>query len=571
MSSLNYEGYFGLREKPFSLSSDPRFLYRSPSHAGVFEQLLQGIERREGVLVLTGDIGTGKTTLCRAVLESLPRKTFSAFVPDPFASREDLLKMLLIDFGVMSVQDLANGRLQGATRTELSYLLYEFLESLVPLEAFVVVIIDEAQNLSLSLIEEIRILSDLHRRAMPLQVLFVGQLELRAKLKLPEMRQVDQRVALHCSLEPMPRDVLGGYVAHRLRVAGGAPDRVLFPSDALDAVFEASAGVPRLINRICDRTMYQGFLAKTSTFNRAMVDAAIREAGGAELPGALTIRLTAPVAVAAPVTVALPKGRPLRVDDWLKSVEVGPASPVSDSDAIIDQLEMELGPEPAPTPREPWVLGPPPARRRRWRLPAGFPLPLVPAELTRRRLGTAAAALIGVTVSGLSIGVPGLRGTFDASVLPVPAAPVAVVAPAVAPEVPALRPFAVDGREIAKATAPGAAPVTMPMPPAAAVSEVAATTWKAPASADTGVQGFVLEVALFGSASRGARLVDDLVAAGFRAFEQPLALGPRGSFRQVLVGPFPTRDDADRDLERLRQRGGYSDARVASRHARTTE
>jgi general secretion pathway protein A len=195
LSALTYERYFGLTEKPFSLSSDPRFLYSSPSHASVFDELLAGIERRDGVLVLTGDIGTGKTTLCRAVLQSLPLKTFSAFVPDPFASREDLLKMLLIDFGVMSVQDLANGHLKGATRTELSYLLYDFLDTLVPLEAFVIVIIDEAQNLSLSLIEEIRILSDLHGRTSPLQVLFVGQLELRDKLKLPEMRQVDQRVS----------------------------------------------------------------------------------------------------------------------------------------------------------------------------------------------------------------------------------------------------------------------------------------------------------------------------------------------------------------------------------------
>jgi general secretion pathway protein A len=195
LSALTYERYFGLTEKPFSLSSDPRFLYSSPSHASVFDELLAGIERRDGVLVLTGDIGTGKTTLCRAVLQSLPLKTFSAFVPDPFASREDLLKMLLIDFGVMSVQDLANGHLKGATRTELSYLLYDFLDTLVPLEAFVIVIIDEAQNLSLSLIEEIRILSDLHGRTNPLQVLFVGQLELPDKLKLPEMRQVDQRVS----------------------------------------------------------------------------------------------------------------------------------------------------------------------------------------------------------------------------------------------------------------------------------------------------------------------------------------------------------------------------------------
>jgi general secretion pathway protein A len=137
-----YESYYGLREKPFSLASDPRFLYKSVSHALAFNELLTGIRRREGLIVLTGDIGTGKTTLCRAVLEQLDQKTFSTFVPDPFASREDLLKMLLIDFGVMSVDDLKAGRLRNASRPDLSYPLCEFLKSLQPLRAFAVLIID---------------------------------------------------------------------------------------------------------------------------------------------------------------------------------------------------------------------------------------------------------------------------------------------------------------------------------------------------------------------------------------------------------------------------------------------
>src|SRR3954462_7962538 len=119
-ASLTYEPYYGLREKPFSLSSDPRFLYKSPSHAPTFDDLREGIRRREGLIVLTGDIGTGKTTLCKAVLEDLDRKTFSSFVPDPFVSREDLLKMLLMDFGVTSIEDVKSGRLAGASRPELS-------------------------------------------------------------------------------------------------------------------------------------------------------------------------------------------------------------------------------------------------------------------------------------------------------------------------------------------------------------------------------------------------------------------------------------------------------------------
>jgi general secretion pathway protein A len=163
-ASLTYEPFYGLREKPFSLSADPRFLYKSPAHAPAFDALLMGIRRREGLIVLTGEIGTGKTTLCRSVLQHLDRRTFAAFVPDPFVSREDLLKTLLVDFGVISISDLTRGRFNGASRSELSYPLYEFLDSLMPLQAFAVLVIDETQNLSLPLLEEIRILSELERR-----------------------------------------------------------------------------------------------------------------------------------------------------------------------------------------------------------------------------------------------------------------------------------------------------------------------------------------------------------------------------------------------------------------------
>src|SRR5262245_53536598 len=181
MHSLTYEPFFGLHEKPFSLSADPRFLFRSPAHAPAFDELQAGIRRREGLIVLTGEIGMGKTTLCRAVLQNLDRRTFAAFVADPFASREDLLKTLLVDFGVTSMGELARGRFHGASRSDLSYPLYEFLDSLVPLQAFAVVVIDEAQNLSLPLLEEIRVLSELERREKLLQVVLVGQPELRLK------------------------------------------------------------------------------------------------------------------------------------------------------------------------------------------------------------------------------------------------------------------------------------------------------------------------------------------------------------------------------------------------------
>jgi general secretion pathway protein A len=281
-SSLTYEPYYGLKEKAFSLSSDPRFLYKSRSHAPMFDELRAGIRRREGIIVLTGEPGTGKTTLCRSVLASLDRKTFCAFVPDPFLSREDLLKMLLIEFGAMSVDDVKSGRLRDATRPELSYPLYDFLKSLVPLQAYAVLVIDEAQNLSSQLLEEIRILADLEGSEKLLQLVLVGQPELRDKLKDPAMRQVDQRVSVRCSLHTLDRDALPGYIAHRLNVAGSGSDRAEFTAEALDLVYKASNGNPRVTNLIIDKSLNRGHLDRTWTITPAIVTGALSELGYSE-------------------------------------------------------------------------------------------------------------------------------------------------------------------------------------------------------------------------------------------------------------------------------------------------
>ena len=240
--------------KSFSLSADPRFLFRSPEHAPAFEELLSGIRRREGLITLTGEIGTGKTTLIRSVLQQLDRRTFSAFVPDPFVSREDLLKMLLVDFGVISVADLKRGVLSGASRPDLSYPLYEFLDSLVPLQAFAVLIIDEAQNLPLSLLEEIRILSDLEGREKLLQVVLVGQPELRASPQAA--RDAAGQSARFRALRADAAQARGCrrlHPASPARSQRGRPHRSSSLPRQSRAIYEGSGGTPRLINLICDR------------------------------------------------------------------------------------------------------------------------------------------------------------------------------------------------------------------------------------------------------------------------------------------------------------------------------
>ena len=234
----------------------------------MLRDLAAAIRRREGLIVLTGDIGTGKTTLCRAVLAQLDRKTFATFVPDPFVTREDLLKTMLIDFGVMSVEDLVKGRLKGASRPDLSYPLYEFLQSLEPLDAFAVLVIDEAQNLSLPLLEEIRILSDLEVGRKLLQVVLVGQPEFDEHLRLPRMRQIEQRVSVHCELRPLDREGLSGYVPHRLQTAGAASSQLRVAEEALDVVFAVTGGVPRVVNLVCDKALAHGERAGTFLHRR---------------------------------------------------------------------------------------------------------------------------------------------------------------------------------------------------------------------------------------------------------------------------------------------------------------
>ena len=239
-----YEDYFGFAEKPFSLTPDPKYLYRSESHANAFELLQYAIRRREGFVVVTGDIGTGKTTLCRALLEQIDRRTFSALVLNPFLSEDDLLKLILQDFGVVSREEMKAGRLNGVSKQELIDTLYDFLLGLLPLHASAVLIIDEAQNLPLQVLEQLRILSNLETdKEKLLQIIMVGQLNLQALLRSPELRQLDQRVSIRYELKPLTRDETAAYIAHRIQVAGGL-SAVSFTPKALHAVHQFTGRHP---------------------------------------------------------------------------------------------------------------------------------------------------------------------------------------------------------------------------------------------------------------------------------------------------------------------------------------
>jgi type II secretory pathway predicted ATPase ExeA/cell division septation protein DedD len=531
--ALTYEPYFGLIEKPFSLNADPRFLYDSPSHAATRQSLLAGLRRREGLHVLTGQIGTGKTTLCRAVLRDLGRNTYSSLVPDPFASREDLLKMLLIDFGVVPMQEVTTGDLRQASRTELGFVLGEFLNS-VAADAFVVVIIDEAQHLSLPLIEETRILFDTFGARGRLQIVFAGQPELHAKLKLPEMRQVDQRVCGYHRLAPMTGDAVWGYIQHRLHAAGARPDRVLFPPKIVDELHRRSGGVPRLINRICDRALQLAFERKTDDVNREILDTALLEVGSATLsPTWDSILFEEPAKPAAPPA---PKA-------------VMPPAPVADAVERTRPIDTEEHSEAFKKQVDHWVAKdlaapPPPERRSVPKMPGRRQSPerIVRTEWPRdvrpepyidrlfrrwaKRAAILFAAFLLLNTVIVSVSLAGNLLTPTA----LPAFP--------QPPTPAV---------------PGLAPLAVPSVADSAVNSGVSS------AVDSG-QYFVA-VGMFASRERADQLVEALTQAGLAAMQRPVQLRQQ-HVQQIVLGPLFTRTDADAALRRLQALGGYDDARV---------
>jgi general secretion pathway protein A len=268
-----YEQYFGFAEKPFSLTPDPKYLYRSESHANAFELLQYALDRREGFVVITGDIGTGKTTLCRALLDQPDRKTFTALLLNPFLSEEDLLKAVLQDLGVLS-RGYIPPTGQQPSKQDLINTLHDFLLSLVPLGARAVLFVDEAQNLPLKTLEQIRILSNLETdKEKLLQIILVGQLNLVPLLRSPELRQLDQRITIRYQLTPLSKEEVAAYIAHRLTIA--QPSRpVTFAPKAVDLVHRYSAGIPRLINMLCDRALLGAYSAQTARIEPQMIRAA---------------------------------------------------------------------------------------------------------------------------------------------------------------------------------------------------------------------------------------------------------------------------------------------------------
>jgi general secretion pathway protein A len=260
-----YERFFGLREQPFALTTDPRFHYKTESHRRAFDELRQGLERNEGYLLLTGDTGTGKTTLSRAVIDALGGRTFSAIITNPAVADAELLRVILRDFGVVSREELRRGRLEAADAQHLLETLDGFLRSLAPLNARAVLVVDEAQGLAPRTLEQLRVLGNLEANGRRLiQIILAGQRRLEATLASDDMAQLAQRISRRVQLEPMSKDELEQYISHRLRVAAGEA-QVGFTTEAIALVHKHTLGVPRTVNLLCDRALDEARIDAAAT------------------------------------------------------------------------------------------------------------------------------------------------------------------------------------------------------------------------------------------------------------------------------------------------------------------
>jgi general secretion pathway protein A len=266
-----YEAFFSLEDSPFVLTPDPRFLLRSKSHHDVLSSLLYGITSQKGLMALIGDVGTGKTTLCRALLRELPHGVQSALVLNPHLSDAELLGAIVDDLGLER---------RGATKGELMAVLSQHLLAAGAEGKTVVVILDEAQQMSVQALEQIRILSTLETPTRKLlQIVLAGQPELEERLAGRELRQLDQRIAIRCHLVPLSRRDTHRYIEHRLRIAG-LPGELPFTRAAMGRIYDYSRGIPRVINLVCDRALLAAFSARAREIGPGFVKAAIRNLEG---------------------------------------------------------------------------------------------------------------------------------------------------------------------------------------------------------------------------------------------------------------------------------------------------
>jgi general secretion pathway protein A len=266
-----YLEYYGLSEPPFTITPNPRFLFYSGKHREAFNHLLHGIRERKGFVQLTGEVGAGKTTLCRALLEQLGENFSTAVILNPALDADLLIKAIAMEFGL---------DVRGVDRLEAIVIINDFLLRQMAEGRESVLIIDDAQAMTNELLEQVRLLSNLETDDRKLlQIVLMGQPELRDRLNDHGLRQLRQRITVRYHLNPLRREEVAQYVRHRLQVSGatGAPH---FTQPALWRIYRYSQGLPRLVNAVCDKALLAGFVAQRETIDFGMVGRAIKELEG---------------------------------------------------------------------------------------------------------------------------------------------------------------------------------------------------------------------------------------------------------------------------------------------------
>jgi general secretion pathway protein A len=339
-----YETHYGFTEKPFNLTPDPKYLYLSPRHTEAFAHLEFGRRERGGFIVITGEVGTGKTTLARYFLSRLDPRTATAFVLYPALSAAELLRSILDDLHVPAA---------GTSLKDSVDALHRFLLQARAEGRDVVLLIDEAQDLSAEVLEQVRLISNLETDTEKLiTIILMGQSELHEMLSRRELRQLAQRITARYHLAPLDEAATADYIRHRLEVAGGA-GKVGFTRGALTAVHRLSGGIPRLINLVCDRALLGGYVKGTRTIDAGTVRRAAREVRG-QVPSPwrrpLALAGTA-AALAAAIAFLLPRTLPAR------ERPVGPAVTAAAGRAPGAAAVPTPAPAPSPLPSlEPVVL-----------------------------------------------------------------------------------------------------------------------------------------------------------------------------------------------------------------------
>lgn len=286
-----YEKFFNLNESPFGMTPDPRFYYQSPTHREALAALNYGVERRRGFMTLVGEVGTGKTTLLNTLLEKLDRSTCVIQVRHTTVDREELLKLILTHLYAAhgprrssrrrsrDSGRFADSPVHGLSRAELINEFCSFVNSeFMAYQPAPLLIIDEAQNLSVDVLEEVRLLTNLEdAKSKMLQVILAGQPELEGLLMRPDLRQLRQRIAIHARLEPLTLEETTNYVAFRLERAGHPDGKTVFSRTAMLQIWNASKGSPRTINVLCDHALLNSFAAGLPQVNAGATKEAIQD------------------------------------------------------------------------------------------------------------------------------------------------------------------------------------------------------------------------------------------------------------------------------------------------------